>query len=153
MNSPFCPLQYRLCCYHARLSQQPFFEPLRALPMTARVQMSPSQFVLDRMIEALDAAERMLEEDRQTKEALESLSTEQRELCLHLAAYPTSAMLFDFGKAAAVWVVRDRGLCPGANTPNYAAWLEAKRYRKARLVEAWQSVRKSLLQLGLDNLS
>lgn len=153
MTQPYSPLQSALCAYHSRLKDHPYFEPLRAIAPRARVQTSPSQFVLDRMIEALDEAERLIEQDRVVHEALQKLDACDRELVLHLSAYPDSRGQFDFGKAAAVWIVRERGICPGANTPHYAAWLEAKRYRKARLVEAWAGVSEILLQLGLDRLS
>lgn len=144
------PLQALLVAYHQRLDDQPYFEPLRALPLNQRVQMSPSQFVLDRMVEVLDAFDRMLEQDQAVQVALNHLPSPDRDLVLHLAAYGDSRGQFDWKKASEAWTLREWGICAH---PYPDAFRKAQSRRRAFLVQEWEKVRSGLFDLLIRQIT
>lgn len=147
----FPDLQARIIEARDRLDGLPCCEPLRAVPLSIRVQSSVTDRSSDLLNAALDAGRRIDRRTRATLAALSSLPTEDCVLCYFLAAYRTHDGLFNLSEAAKVITERDRGYCPGTNHPYYHPWHDAKKRRKARLIEQWERVGSLLQKILLDN--
>lgn len=151
-------IQRLICVYFQEWI--PYFEPLRALnlpdPDAPYIRNSPKKVrccetrTMDcergerQLIAVLDASYSLAEATIAVKNAMEGLTTFQRDSVALLARNCSSELIFDFEKAAHAWTTARRGILPDSkdieNTPFYSSWCSSKHEKKRSLEKLWKKV-------------
>ena len=144
MRQEWCPVQAAICLAYRQW--QPYWEPLRALPLPEPDWVQGCLcvgLVEERLIRVLDDAGGIDGAVLRVQWALQRLDQGDKELIATLAAYQDSDGQFDFGRAAHAWTAAKRGIMPvhtgsiGFVFDAYNAWVKSKAKKRAQLEGRW----------------